>query len=200
MKRAMYLPIVIAVLTAVAPAAESADAPQIELTVVSAPKETAASSSFYLRVRLVNTGSVAVRGCQVELGRLISPEPCVTLGYRFWKPPSRLELDGVDTLEILRRTDVLRPGEQLERNVHLVSSSRSQTGPLYLYAIGGRPGELRWVHQEIPIAVGAPPFEVRRREIITRCLVALYLLGLAWTLFRLAVGVSHGRKRWPCSS
>jgi hypothetical protein len=200
MKRATYLPIVIAVLTALAPAAEGADLPRIELTILSAPKETAASSSFYLRVRLVNVGAVPVRGCQVELGRLLSAEPCVTLGYRFWKPPGRLQLDGVDTLEILSRTDLLRPGEQLERSLRLVSASQSQTGTLHLYAISGRPGELRWVHQEIPIAVGAPPFEVRRREIITRCLVALYLLGLAWTLFRLAVGVSHGRKRWPCSS
>ncbi len=184
----------------VLPAASSAaDLPRIELVVMNAPKEVPASSSFYVRVKLVNVGTVPVRGCVVELGRIISPDPCLTLGYRFWQVPRRLEVDGVDTLQFLSRRDVLGPGESLERSVRLVSSRRTGAGTLHLYAISGRPDELHWIHRPLPITVGVPPFEVRRREIVTLALFALYVLGVGWALLRLATGLYRGW-RHSCSS
>jgi len=58
---------------------------------------------------------------------------------------------------------------------------------------------LTWVHQSVPITVGPAPFEVRRREIVTLALVGVYVLGIAWALFRLALGLSRAWRR-PGSS
>jgi len=182
------------------PAPPQAAEPQgLELTILNAPTEVPAFSSFYVRVRLVNTGAGPFRGCLIELGKMISKEPCVFLGYRFWKIPTRFKVDSVDPLQMLQHSDILGPGEQIERSVRLVSPRQGRAGTLHLYAVSGRPDALTWVHQPIPITVGAATFEVRRREIITLTLVGVYLLGIAWALFRLARGFASAWRR-PCSS
>ena len=174
------------------PAPPQAAEPQgLELTILNAPTEVPAFSSFYVRVRLVNTGAGPFRGCLIELGKMISKEPCVFLGYRFWKTPTRFKVDSVDPLQILQHSDILDPGESLERSVRLVSPRQSRTGTLHLYAIGGRPDALAWVHQSLPLTVGPAPFEVRRREVVTLALVGVYLLGVAWALLRLARNLSR---------
>lgn len=177
----------------------AAELPRIELTVLKAPKEVPAFSSFYLRVRIRNTGKVPLRGCVVELGQITSRQPCLTLGYRFWQAPRRLKVPSVDTVQVLSRRDVLGPGESLERSVRLVSSRQTGDGTLHLYAISGHHDELAWVHEPLPITVGPPPFEVRRREIVTLSLVGLYLLGVTWALVRLAQALYQTWRRF-CSS
>jgi hypothetical protein len=177
----------------------AAEAPRIELTVLGYPKEVPAASSFYVRVKLANTGTVPVRGCVVELGRIVSKEPCLTLGYRFWRAPRRLGVPSVDTLQVLSRREVLSPGQTVERAVRLVSSRQIDQGAIHLYAISGRLDELAWVHATLPITVGAAPFEVRRREVVTQALFALYVLGIGWALAHLIMGIRAGR-RHPCSS
>src|SRR5262245_33319157 len=198
MRRTAYLFLVVALL-AFPLSSQAADSSPVELTVLTAPKEVPAFSSFYVRLRLVNTGSRPLRGCLIELSRLVSTEPCVFLGYRFWKAPTRFKVDSVDPLPFLQHSDILGPGEQIERSVRLVSPRQGRAGTLHLYAVSGRPDALTWVHQPIPITVGAATFEVRRREIITLTLVGVYLLGIAWALFRLARGFARAWRR-PCSS
>jgi hypothetical protein len=198
MRRTVRLLLVVTLL-ALPLSSQAADSSPVELTVLTAPKEVPAFSSFYVRLRLVNTGSRPLRGCLIELSRLISTEPCVFLGYRFWKAPSRFKVDSVDPLPLLQHSDILGPGEQIERSVRLVSPRQSRAGTLHLYAVSGRPDALTWVHQPVPITVGPAPFEVRRREIVTLALVGVYVLGIAWALFRLALGLSRAWRR-PCSS
>jgi hypothetical protein len=198
MRRTTRLLVVVTLLT-LPLSSQAADSSPVELTVLTAPKEVPAFSSFYVRLRLVNTGSRPLRGCLIELSRLISTEPCVFLGYRFWKAPTRFKVDSVDPLPLLQHSDILGPGEQIERSVRLVSPRQSRTGTLHLYAVSGRPDALTWVHQSVPITVGRAPFEVRRREIVTLALVGVYVLGIAWALFRLALGLSRAWRR-PCSS
>ena len=198
MRRTTRLLVVVTLLT-LPLSSQAADSSPVELTVLTAPKEVPAFSSFYVRLRLVNTGSRTLRGCLIELSRLISTEPCVFLGYRFWKAPTRFKVDSVDPLPLLQHSDILGPGEQIERSVRLVSPRQSRTGTLHLYAVSGRPDALTWVHQSVPITVGRAPFEVRRREIVTLALVGVYVLGIAWALFRLALGLSRAWRR-PCSS
>jgi hypothetical protein len=198
MRRTVRLLLVVTLL-ALPLSSQAADSSPVELTVLTAPKEVPGFSSFYVRLRLVNTGSRPLRGCLIELSRLVSTEPCVFLGYRFWKPPTRFKVDSVDPLPFLQHSDILGPGEQIERSVRLVSPRQSRTGTLHLYAVSGRPDALTWVHQSVPITVGPAPFEVRRREIVTLALVGVYVLGIAWALFRLALGLSRAWRR-PCSS
>jgi hypothetical protein len=198
MRRTTRLLVVVTLLT-LPLSSQAVDSSPVELTVLTAPKEVPAFSSFYVRLRLVNTGSRPLRGCLIELSRLISTEPCVFLGYRFWKAPTRFKVDSVDPLPLLQHSDILGPGEQIERSVRLVSPRQSRTGTLHLYAVSGRPDALTWVHQSVPITVGRAPFEVRRREIVTLALVGVYVLGIAWALFRLALGLSRAWRR-PCSS
>src|SRR5215470_1758878 len=198
MRRTTHLLLVVTLL-AFPLSSQAADSSPLELTVLTAPKEVPAFSSFYVRLRLVNTGSRPLRGCLIELSRLVSTEPCAFLGYRFWKAPTRFKVDSVDPLPFLQHSDILGPGEQLERSVRLVSPRQSRTGTLHLYAASGRPDALTWVHQSVPITVGAAPFDVRRREIVTLALVGIYVLGVAWALLRLALGLSRAWKR-PCSS
>jgi len=198
MRRTAYLFLVVALL-AFPLSSQAADSSPVELTVLTAPKEVPAFSSFYVRLRLVNTGSRPLRGCLIELSRLVSTEPCVFLGYRFWKAPTRFKVDSVDPLPFLQHSDILGPGEQIERSVRLVSPRQSRTGTLYLYAVSGRADALTWVPQAVPITVGAAPFDVRRREIVTLALVGVYVLGIAWALFRLALALARAWRR-PCSS
>src|SRR5215813_3805448 len=198
MRRTTHLLLVVTLL-AFPLSSQAADSSPLELTILTAPKEVPAFSSFYVRLRLVITGSLPLRGCLIELGRMVSTEPCVFLGYRFWKPPTRFKVDSVDPLPFLQHSDVLGPGEQFERSVRLVSPRQSRAGTLYLYAVSGRPDALAWVQQSLPITVGAAPFEVRRREIITLALVGVYVLGVAWALFRIALALSRAWRR-PCSS
>ncbi len=199
MKSAGCFAVVFAMLLAVPIPSRAAEPPALELTVLNAPKEVPAFSSFYVRVRLANTTASPLRGCLIELGRMISKEPCVFLGYRFWKAPTRFKVDSVDPIQILQHSDILDPGESLERSVRLVSPRQSSTGTLHLYAISGRPDALAWVHQPLPITVGPAPFEVRRREVVTLALVGVYVLGVAWALLRLAKNLSR-LWRHPCSS
>jgi hypothetical protein len=199
MRRTTHLLLVVTLL-ALPFSSQAADSSPVELTVLNAPKDVPAFSSFYVRVRLVNTGSRPLRGCLIELSRLVSTEPCAFLGYRFWKAPTRFKVDSVDPLPFLQHSDILGPGEQLERSVRLVSPRQSRTGTLHLYAVSGSsPDALTWVHQSVPITVGPAPFEVRRREIVALALVGVYVLGVAWALFRLALGLSRAWRR-PCSS
>jgi len=198
MRRTAHLLLVVTLLTFPL-SSRAADSSPVELTVLNAPKEVPAFSSFYVRLRLANTGSRPLRGCLIELGRLTSTEPCIFVGYRFWKAPTRFKVDSVDPLPFLQHSDILGPGEQIERNVRLVSPRQSRTGTLYLYAVSGRADALTWVHQSVPITVGAAPFDVRRREIVTLALVGVYVLGVAWALFRLALAFSRAWRR-PCSS
>jgi hypothetical protein len=191
--------LLVVALLAVPVSAQTADPLPLELTVLAAPTEVPAFSSFYLRLRLVNTGSRPLRGCLIELSRLISSEPCAFLGYRFWTPPSRFKVDSVDPLPFLQHSDLLGPGEHLERSVRLVSPRRGRTGTLHLYAVSGPSDALTWTHQPVPITVGPAPFEVRRRELITLALVGVYALGVAWSLLRLARGLARAWRR-SCSS
>jgi|SRR5262245_15283297 len=115
MRRTAYLFLVVALL-AFPLSSQAADSSPVELTVLTAPKEVPAFSSFYVRLRLVNTGSRPLRGCLIELSRLVSTEPCVFLGYRFWKAPTRFKVDSVDPLPFLQHSDILGPGEQIERS------------------------------------------------------------------------------------
>jgi hypothetical protein len=198
MRRTVHLLLLVTLLT-LPLSSHAADSSPVELTVLTAPKEVPAFSSFYVRLRLVNTGSRPLRGCLIELSRLISTEPCVFIGYRFWRAPTRFKVDSVDPLPFLQHSDILGPGEQIERSVRLVSPRQGRTGTLHVYAVSGRPDALTWVHQSVPITVGAAPLEVRRREIITLALVGVYVLGIAWALFRLARGLARAWRR-PCSS
>jgi len=199
MGRTIQLLLLVTLLTLPLSSRAADSTPPVELTVLTAPKEVPAFSSFYVRLRLVNTGSRPLRGCLIELSRLTSTEPCVFLGYRFWKAPTRFKVDSVDPLPFLQHSNILGPGEQIERSVRLVSPRQSRTGTLHLYAVSGSPDALTWVHQSVPITVGAAPFEVRRREIITLALVGVYVVGMAWALFRLARGLARAWRR-PCSS
>src|SRR5215467_11389363 len=76
MRRAAHLLLVVTLL-AFPLSSRAVDSSPVELTVLNAPKEVPAFSSFYVRLRLANTGSRPLRGCLIELGRLISTEPCI---------------------------------------------------------------------------------------------------------------------------
>ena len=187
------------ILIASTPRTESAESPRVELTVLQYPAEVPAFSSFYVRVKLVNAGSTPLRGCVVEMSRIASEDPCLTLGYRFWQTPRRLDVSSVDTVQVLSRRDALSPGQSVERTVRLVSPRRSGTGEVHLYAISRRADGLEWVHEPVPIVVGRAPFEVRRREMITLALVAVYLGGSGWALVRIVSGIVALTRRPPCS-
>jgi len=68
MRRTVRLLLVVTLL-ALPLSSQATDPPPLELTVLTAPKEVPAFSSFYVRFRLVNTGSRPLRGCLIELSR-----------------------------------------------------------------------------------------------------------------------------------
>ena len=189
----------LALLHSVAEPVHAENPPAVAVTIVEAPESVTASAGFSLRVRVANTGTVPVRDCVVELGQVLTEHPCITLGYRFWSPPRRASLDGVDTLQLLPAGRVLAPGESYERHVWLYASSRSQRGALHLYVITSAGGHLTWSAQPRPIIVTHPSWAVRRRELVTWTLLAVYVLGVAWSVARIVRWALAWRRR-PCSS
>jgi len=187
------------VLLAIPLSVGAVDPPSIELEILGHPKEVPASSSFYVQVKLTNAGTVPVRGCTIELGQVVSPDPCLALGYRFFKAPRRLDVASVDTVQVLSRREVLAPGQSIERSVRLVSSRQSATGQVHLYAISGQPGALVWSHEAFTIVVAEASYEAKRRAMTTLALFAIYVAGVGWALVRIAKAILPVARR-ACSS
>jgi hypothetical protein len=181
-----YAAVTVAVLLVRSLSAQPIDSTRIVLSVVTVPKEVTAFSTFYLRVRLTNTGPLPVRGCVLEVGRIISEDPCVMLGYRFWRAPRRLDVASVDTVQVLSRREILAPGESIERNVRVVSARQMGNTQLHVYAVSQWRDGLAWTYRPVSITIREPSFEVKRREFVALALLGVYLGGLGWALVRIA--------------
>ena len=166
-----------------------------ELTVLSHSSQAPASSAFFVRVQVVNTGTEPLGRCHVVNERIAPEGPCVLLGYRFWRAPKRLTIPSIDRAEFLRPGETLAPGSHVDRTVRLQTprgGPRGEEQPLlHLYLIRGAGHALEWTHLAVPILPGPVPASVWFRELGTRLLFGVYVLGLLWALRR---AVRGGRK------
>jgi len=148
---------------------------EVEMTMISHEGEAAAAGVFYVRVRVANHGSVPVRPCDTSVDEVSEQEPCVAMAYRKDKRPPRLSFHRVEALQVIQRP--ILPGEIVETSVEIPTSRSRGKYLVYVYLVTGEGGKLLWQEFPLNLDIRGPAPDVTRRILVTRSLLALYVLG-----------------------
>ena len=148
---------------------------EVEVTMVSHEGEAEAAGHFYVRVRVTNHGTGPVRSCDTSIDLVPETESCFAVAYRKDKRPPRLSFSRVEVIRPIRES--ILPGETVEATVPIPTSRSTGKYLVYVYLVTGEGGKLLWREFPLTLNIKRPAPDVTRRILVTRCLLALYVLG-----------------------
>ena len=148
---------------------------EIEVTVVSHEVEAAAAGVFYVRIRVANQGAVPVRSCDTSVDEVSDKEPCMAMVYRKGKRPPRFSFSRVEAVDVIHKP--IQPGQSVETNVEIPTPRTRGKYLVYVYLVTSEAGKLRWQEFPLNVDIRGPAPDVIRRTLVTRSLLALYVLG-----------------------
>ena len=169
-------------LAAFLPVLARAAAPQ--LTVVAPPTEAPRASSFWLRVRITNDGTEALRPCNTAEGAPPPDTPCFAVAYRRDKRPPQLKFSRVETTPVLAQGGFVPPGETMERLVRIPTASKGKEQSIFVYLVTGAGGRFQWTEVPLRLRLGPAPTGVRRTVWLAWSLLAVYLALTGWLITR----------------
>ena len=167
---------------ALLPVLARAAAPQ--LTVVAPPTEAPRASSFWLRVRITNEGTEALRPCNTAEDAPAPVTPCFAVAYRRDKRPPQLKFSRVETTPVLAQGGFVPPGETMERLVRIPTASKGREQSIFVYLVTGAGGRFEWTEVPLRLRLGPAPASVRRTVWLAWSLLAFYLALSAWLIVR----------------
>lgn len=167
---------------AILPVFASAAAPQ--LTVVAPPSEAPRAASFWLRVRITNDGTEALRPCNTAEDAPPPATPCFAVVYRRDKRPPQLKFSRVETTPVLAQGGFVPPGETMERLVRIPTASRGREQSIFVYLVTGGDGRFQWTEVPLRLRLGPAPPSIRRTVWLAWSLLAFYLALTAWLIVR----------------
>jgi hypothetical protein len=163
---------------------------EVEVTMVSYEREAKAAGSFYVRVRVANHGTVPVRPCDTSVDQVPETESCLAVAYRKDKRPPRLSFSRVEVVPRLDwnvrlapdylsspALESILPGEIVEASVPIPTSRSTGKYLVYVYLVTGEGGKFLWKEFPLTLNIKRPAPDVTRRILVTRGLLALYVLG-----------------------
>ena len=148
---------------------------EVELTMVSHEGEAEAAGRFYVRIRVANHGAVPVRPCDTSVDQIPETESCLAVAYRKDKRPPRLSFSRVEVVRPIRES--ILPGEVVEANLPIPTSRSTGKYLVYVYLVTGEGGQLLWREFPLTLNIKRAASDVSRRILVTRGLLALYVLG-----------------------
>ena len=148
---------------------------EVEVTMVSHDVEAAAAGVFYVRIRVANQGAVPVRPCDTSVDEVSDREPCVAMVYRKNKRPPRLSFSRVEAVDVIHKP--IQPGEIVETSVEIPTPRSRGKYLVYVYLVTSEAGKLSWQEFPLNLDIRGPAPDVIRRTLVTRSLLALYVLG-----------------------
>jgi hypothetical protein len=141
-------------------------------------KEAESFSTFSVRVRITNDGSVPLPECATSLPDRPEAAPCVAIAYRGDRRPPRVTFSRLDRAVFLPGVIPIPAGATIDTSVQITTPRRAKNYVVYLYLVSGDgSGDLVWKENILPVKVGKPPGEIARNIRRTRLLSALYLVG-----------------------